>query len=90
MWRGPYAVVTVNDDCLAEIQISRESKSKVVHMDKSAHPREPVDMSWIKTLPKRREAMIGEDSLEDIRRIFEEYNNKTAVHKSEVSNKAQP
>ena len=48
MWHGPYGIVTLIEEVLAEIKQSKRSKSTVVHLDTLAHTKKPIVMDWIK------------------------------------------
>jgi hypothetical protein len=52
-WEGPYTVLQVRRGVLVDIQLSRHSKPRVVHIDKLAPVRQPFDGSWIKHLNRK-------------------------------------
>jgi hypothetical protein len=60
-WEGPYTVIQVRHGVLVDIQLSRHSKPRVVHIDKLAPVRQPFDGSWIKHLQKKGRGMDDQD-----------------------------
>ena len=70
-WQGPYAITNLIGGVLAEIKQSRRSKARIVHVDKLAHTKTPIDMSWVKSLPAKNEFKSSDEVLLDIRKLFE-------------------
>ena len=71
-WEGPYAIVRILGDVLYEIQASRRSKSKIVHVDKLAATKQTYDTSWVSALPQRKkEQEKAEEILTDLSKMFE-------------------
>ena len=71
-WEGPYAVVSLIGPVIAEIRRSRRAKSKVIHVDKLAHTKIPIDMSWVRSLPTKMEAKLSDDNLQGVKKLFDE------------------
>ena len=68
-WEGPYAVVTIMSGVLCEIQQSKCTKSRIVHMDKLDHVRGQYDGSWVTSLPSKREQGIDDDHLKGVKEL---------------------
>ena len=62
MWQGPYGIVNLIGEVLAEIRSGKRNKSRIVHVDKLALTRRPIHFKWIKELPKKREAKGSDEA----------------------------
>jgi transposase InsO family protein len=70
-WEGPYGVVATYSPVLVEIRKGLRAKSKIVHVDKLAHTKNPIDMSWVSDVPHLHENLV-----EDYRGLDEMYGYK--------------
>ncbi len=70
-WEGPFAVVTVIGDVVYEIQLNKRSKSKIVHVDKLRATRNPINMDWVFTLPRKKREAVPDMDLMGLPELFE-------------------
>ena len=72
MWQGPYGIVNLIGEVLAEIRSGKRNKSRIVHVDKLALTRRPIHFKWIKELPKKREAKGADEVLVDVKHLYKD------------------
>ena len=69
-WEGPFAVVSIIGNVLCQIQSSRRTKARIVHVDKLVPVRGQYDGAWVHGLPSKMEAQFCDEHLDGLAKMF--------------------
>jgi transposase InsO family protein len=82
-WQGPYGVVATYGPVLIEIRKGLRGKSKIIHVDKLAHTKTPMNMKWVHLVPKLHE---GEEDFGGLTELFDGFPENKVTNKLPSSN----